>query len=69
MAKIVLDLCQPLGPCEERNACYRYRAVPRGEERVIDFTAHHRSYHKCPGKLPLYDSDTLMEEDWRESRA
>jgi len=64
-----LVLCRPLGCCEQRNKCYRYRCAPSTTDRTHDFTDRPDGAARCWGWMPVYDSDDdLAPEDWQEPR-
>ena len=74
----MITLCRPLGPCDERNECYRYRTQPGPGDTVEDFSVTGkiqdgetalRNRCNCWNFLPVFDSDSeLMPIDWQESK-
>ena len=73
-----MELCRPLGPCDDRNQCYRYRSLPGEGDTVQDFSATHkiqddevalRKRCLCWKFYRVFDSDDdLMPPDWQESK-
>jgi len=63
-----VKLCRPAGPCDDRNRCYRYRAIPETNSTLVDWTQYGgpKPGQKCPGYLAPFDHDVLMPEDWQE---